>query len=431
MVLSPRQERAIAARDAMETGGRAAPLVPRTFIEAQAFCGALAQSDLIPQKLKDRAADVLVLVLAGMEIGLTPMASIRLHHVIEGIPRLSSDGLASIIMTSPECEYLDCSQSSDTSCTWITKRRGRPERSCTWTIDRAKRAGLTDKRNRDGSPGMWAKYPENMLSARAKAELCRLVYPDIAAGLRTIEEAVDRDFIDVEYTEQIAKPTFVAPPSPPPGVPIAPPAAVTFTPNKPDGTVTVIGVEPPKRGPGRPPKDKPADPTPAGASRTSPEPSASTSRAATGSNSEAAPVASSPTQVPAEKPAAPIEGDVILDKWGQPVGHRDPSSLASTPSAESALISNSATLSGAQVAPAADDGFGDDPPDAGPEMSVPRFLVWVAGCKSQGELQAGLLRWRAWSQDQARAGDASFEKKGANTQIMQDAYSKRKGEVPA
>ncbi len=404
MVLSPRQMKAIEARDNMETGGRTAPLVPKSFLEAQAFCGALAQSDLIPQKLKERAADVLVLVLAGMEIGLTPMASIRMHHVIEGLPRLSADGLAAIVMQSSECEYLECSTSTDTACTWITKRRGRPEKSATWNIERAKRAGLTEKRNRDGSPGMWMKYPENMLSSRAKAELCRMVYPDICAGLRSAEEAVDRDFIEAEFTEPaptkpieyIAPPVKAQPVGPPPGVPQNPPEA---------------------------------------ASSSSPASSASTSSAAAGSNSKAARAASSRGKAAESGPTPPpSSSDGASDSGGRISSISAPPSTASTEPEQVAEKKPEPPIEASAAQPEVAADFGDDPPDAPPEPpkeTLADFVAWLQSCKSQADLQKGLPTWKTWSHDRAKSGDNTFNKDGKNAIAMAKAYADRKAEVPA
>lgn len=219
MAISTRQERALAARDGIEAGAtRPAALVPSTFLEAQAFCAALASSDLVPTKLKDRAADVLVIVLSGIEVGLAPMQSLRLHHVINGVPRLSADGMAAIVSASPLCEYLEVLESSELRSTWRTRKRGRGEQTLTWTIEQAKRAGLTtDPRSKD----RWASYPGAMLNARCKAELCRLVYPEVVAGLYSLEEARD-GAIDAEFVE-VARPSgFVAPPvSPPMPTPVA------------------------------------------------------------------------------------------------------------------------------------------------------------------------------------------------------------------
>jgi hypothetical protein len=67
------------------------------------------------------------------------------------------------------------------------KRRGseKPERS-TWTIARAQQLGLTGKDN-------WKKQPQAMLFARATAEVCRRVAPDVLLGLPYAIEELDAD----------------------------------------------------------------------------------------------------------------------------------------------------------------------------------------------------------------------------------------------
>jgi hypothetical protein len=55
----------------------------------------------------------------------------------------------------------------------------------------AQRAGLTGK-------GPWQQYPAAMLRARASAELCRLVWPDVVGGLYTPDEMGDARDVRVE-----------------------------------------------------------------------------------------------------------------------------------------------------------------------------------------------------------------------------------------
>lgn len=376
--LTPRAERAIAARDAIEGGSKALALVPKTFLEAQAFSGALAESDLIPDKLRKRAPDVLVILLAGIELGLAPMQSIRLYHVIEGIPRLSADGITAIVMASPLCEYLECTESNESRATWVTKKRGRPERSVTWTIERAKRAGLTEKKNRDGSPGMWIKYPENMLSSRAKAELCRIVYPEIAAGLVSREEAWD-GAIDAEFTE--VRVPFAAPP---------PPAANT------NGALVDPPAEPPpaKRGPGRPPKDR-------------------------------QPIETVATEVPAAKLDAAIAKveQKTAPPAPAPTPEADAASTAPVPAAAPPADDDDATFGPERVAPPATD----------TAREIAEFYAWLASCKNQRELKAGKGAWLAWSMEHLGVDPDPkvAEANAAAARAMGEAYAKRNAEVPA
>jgi hypothetical protein len=400
MVLSPRQEKLLAMRDDMGPGAMPAAIVPRNFAEAQAMCQALAAADLVPRAFRGKPVDMLLVVMTGLEVGLPPMASMRLYTTWDGVARLMAEGVRAIILRHPDIEYFEPQSSSDTSATWVAKRRGRPEKSATWTHERAKKAGLLGKEN-------WIKYEEDMLNARASMQLGRMIAPDVMAGMVSTEEARDGDFIEASFTEQKA-PAFVA----------APPVVVEAP----------APTEPAKRGPGRPPKDKLADPTP-------PQPSSAGSTA---------PAASSPTSPTAsaastEPTSTPSKLDAAIKNVEEKMAARPTppaSSTAPSPSAESAGASIAPTTSGvvadAPASPAADDGFGDDPVDSTPAAAkLGDFYAWLSECKTQRDLQAGLGKWRMWSQDQAKAGDSSFSKSGENTVAMQTAYGKRKGEVPA
>jgi hypothetical protein len=175
-------------------------LVPRTFAEAESFSGALARSTLVPTALRGNAANVTMMIMAGLELGIAPIAAMRLFHVIEGVPKLSADAIAALCTRSPDCEYLEFSEQSSERVTWITKRRGRPEKSLTITSADMELAKLV-RQTSSGAPGMHQKFPRQMLNARCKAELCRLVYPEICAGMISAEEARYSDAIDAEFTE--------------------------------------------------------------------------------------------------------------------------------------------------------------------------------------------------------------------------------------
>jgi hypothetical protein len=74
----------------------------------------------------------------------------------------------------------------------ICRVRGRRLRSTDWTpiewsIDMARAAGLL----RRGSA--WEFYPRDMLVARATTALCRLLFPDVIHGFRSVEELDDME----------------------------------------------------------------------------------------------------------------------------------------------------------------------------------------------------------------------------------------------
>lgn len=164
---------------------RSLAIVPRTLDEVSDLAARLADSTLLPKAMQGKIPDVLVTIMAGQEMGLAPMASLRAIHVIEGKPVLSADGMIAVILGSGKAVYFERVEESDAKVTYETMRVGAKQpRRCTWTIEMAKRAGLNLKDN-------WRQYPRAMLASRAKAELARDVYPDVLAGCYT-EDEIDR-----------------------------------------------------------------------------------------------------------------------------------------------------------------------------------------------------------------------------------------------
>lgn len=164
---------------------RALAIIPRTIDEVTDLAERLSKSSLLPKSMQGKMPDVLVTILAGQEMGLSPMASLRNFHVIEGKPVLSADGMVALVLGSGKAAYFRRIQDSDTAVTYETLRVGDDKpRSCTWTKDMIKIAGLNTKDNH-------RLYPRAMLAARAKAELARDVFPDVLAGCYTTEEVGD------------------------------------------------------------------------------------------------------------------------------------------------------------------------------------------------------------------------------------------------
>lgn len=163
-------------------------LVPMNLGEAQQLASVLSKSSLLPADLRGKEADVFVTIMAGRELGLAPMAALRSIHVIKGKPVMSADGMVAVALSSGLAEFFRCVESNEKVATYETRRKGTPEpQLLSFTIEEAKMAGLSNGDN-------WKKYPAAMLRARAKAALCRDVYPDALAGVYDEDEA--RSFVD-------------------------------------------------------------------------------------------------------------------------------------------------------------------------------------------------------------------------------------------
>lgn len=131
---------------------------------------------------------VLSTILAGRELGMGAMKALRSFHIIEGKPAMSADLIAGQVLASGRAKYFRPLKRTDTEATFSTLRIGDGEEPfvMTYTIEDARRAWKRDQRAWDNSG--WGKNPADMLVARCKSKLARLVYPDVVSGLYAPEE---------------------------------------------------------------------------------------------------------------------------------------------------------------------------------------------------------------------------------------------------
>jgi hypothetical protein len=154
---------------------------PRSIADARSLAEAISRSGLAPQAARSPEA-VMVILAQGAELGLPPMAALRQIHVVSGRAVLSADLMRALVLRMGG--RIRCVESTPDRATFAGARGEEPEQSITWTMQMAQRAGLVGK-------GPWQQYPAAMLRARASAELCRLVWPDVVGGLYTPDEMGD------------------------------------------------------------------------------------------------------------------------------------------------------------------------------------------------------------------------------------------------
>jgi 5'-3' exonuclease len=162
-------------------------LDPRSLKDAQVLATNMHASRLFSAYGTPQA--VLSTIILGRELGLPAMGSLRGVHIIEGKHALSADTMVALVLRSGLAEYFEPIEFDATKATFETKRVGaRKPVKLTHTIEQAQVAGLVKPNSN------WVKLPEEMLIARAKARLCRLVYPDLLGGLYTPDELRDSSF---------------------------------------------------------------------------------------------------------------------------------------------------------------------------------------------------------------------------------------------
>jgi hypothetical protein len=120
------------------------------------------------------AAQVVVRVLAGRELGVGPVASMTGVYVLQGRVTLSANLIAALIRRSVRYDYRLVRLDQE-ACNIEIIQDGQVVGTSCFTMDDARKAGL------DGGVN-WRKYPRNMLFARAVSNAARWFCPDVFAG---------------------------------------------------------------------------------------------------------------------------------------------------------------------------------------------------------------------------------------------------------
>lgn len=165
---------------------------------AHSVATSLVQTSFVPEQFRNKPHEATAAILAGAEVGLSPMASLKSFDIIQGTAAPRALTLRAIVQSQGHEMLMD--ESTATRCKMRGKRRGSSEWvNVVWTMDRAKALGVTNKAN-------WQKQPQAMLVARASGELARLIAADAILGIGySIEEIADGFSDDTQIVE--SKPT--------------------------------------------------------------------------------------------------------------------------------------------------------------------------------------------------------------------------------
>lgn len=172
-------------------------------VARMAFVGGMAPESLTKGKDPDAAVSACAIaIMAGAELGLTPLMALRSYAVVNGRPSLWGDGIKAVVRQSGRCEYIRAG--GDLTKGWCEAKRSDTaevmRREFTW--EQAKKAGLS------GKIGPWQQHPDMMMERRATARCLNDLFADVLGGIVTADEAQDSDPI-------INEPRVVSPPSPP------------------------------------------------------------------------------------------------------------------------------------------------------------------------------------------------------------------------
>lgn len=123
----------------------------------------------------------IVQILAGQEMGFSPLVSMTKIYVIKGKISVSAELMASMIKRSGEYDYKVIDH-TDKKCSVQFYRGSKEAYLSVFTIEDAKKAELV----KSGSG--WEKYPRAMLFSRALSQGARIECPHLLNGVYTSEE---------------------------------------------------------------------------------------------------------------------------------------------------------------------------------------------------------------------------------------------------
>lgn len=146
---------------------------------------ALATSNLVPKDFRGQPANILLAINLGTALGIEPAVALTEIKVIDGTPSLSAHLQAALVRRAGHKLRIERAEGQATA---IVIRKDDPghEHRATWTMERAKQAGLAGR-------GAWKSYPEAMLVNRAITEVVRFAASDVLMGVAYDPEELGLD----------------------------------------------------------------------------------------------------------------------------------------------------------------------------------------------------------------------------------------------
>jgi hypothetical protein len=142
---------------------------------AHTLATSLVKTSFVPQKYRNKPDEAAVAMLAGAELGLSPLASLRAFDDIQGTAAPKAITLRAVAQAHGH--EVEITEESDVRAVARYRRAGSSDwQTVEWTIEQARGLGLTGKDN-------WKKQPKSMLVARATSEASRRVASDAILGI--------------------------------------------------------------------------------------------------------------------------------------------------------------------------------------------------------------------------------------------------------
>jgi hypothetical protein len=182
------------------------------------LAGQLVQTTMVPKRFADKQGDATAAILYGAELGLNPIQSLQRVIPIHGMPSLEARTMVGLLKA--QGYKVRTTAQSDESVTVEGESPDGETYTSTWTIARAKQAGYVptpapgvtnprpdEKNDWVTTSKTWngkttisiagnMKYitdPQTMLKAKAQAEVCRELAPDVLMGISYSREELESE----------------------------------------------------------------------------------------------------------------------------------------------------------------------------------------------------------------------------------------------
>ncbi|MGE0430529.1 MAG: hypothetical protein AB7P11_21205 [Hydrogenophaga sp.] len=219
-----------------------AGLMPTSIGEAFTLATYLAKSNVIPKSLRQKPESVMAVVMAGMELGLTPMRALQSITIISGNMAMKTDLQLALVRRSGFLAYHDegFELRGETDGTlparakdgakivqlvahvptgkpygWCTVQRTGEDQLRTYVFswvdaDRVLASEYED--DDDGGSGRqrvtkklsekhnYKNYPQSMYPRRARGAVLQVVFGDVLAGLPAVEALEGGQVLNAEYS---------------------------------------------------------------------------------------------------------------------------------------------------------------------------------------------------------------------------------------
>lgn len=149
------------------------------FQEMESMASYIVRSKLFGAKDESQAMSLMLIAQAE---GCHPMTAIQDFDVVQGRPARKTHSILARFQAAGGSVSWEVINGQHAVGVFSHKQGG--SLRVEWTIEQAKKAGLTGKDN-------WKNYPQAMLRARCIAEGVRAVFPGAIGGMMTVEEAQD------------------------------------------------------------------------------------------------------------------------------------------------------------------------------------------------------------------------------------------------